>query len=295
MSAYRIAVALILMVSSMLAQSEDTRSEPEITLSLKLIAADVQSVLVQEQLNNAYDVFARLSEHGLTWQPSLLAPNDLAGRLDDEQLRMYAGIKLFDAIYAATFRQPKVVAEAVAVIEAVHNRLDLRSAADMSGALLTVLGRAAADPSGVDLDKTFGDLAAGLIKDVPVLMSSPQGADYLVDSLFGFWLQQTFMRIRLHALAQQVGDFTLDRGALAQPDRGEWETAMLTLLKAMAPLDQTPTIPGSSIGKVDLIAETLAAYQADTTPEGTAATWAQWGKLEAETTAARAAILTPGH
>ena len=271
----------------------DRAAVAQATQSLEQISEEVQRVLAQQKINNAFDLFKRLSEHGITWQPSLLAPNNLAERLNDEQLRMYAGIKLFDALYAATFKQRKAVAEAVAVIEDVQDKLDLRAEADLSSALFTTLKRAAADPQGIDLDQTFGHLAASYIQDVPVLMANPRSAEYLVDSLFGFWIQQSYMRNHFHAVLQKIGNYELEKGALAQADRGEWEEVMLNLLQVAAPVDKTLTVNGRTIAKADLIANRLAAYRADTTPEESAAMQAQWKKVEDETAAIRATILTP--
>lgn len=271
----------------------DRAAVAQATQSLEQISAEVQRVLAQQKINNAFDIFKRLTAYGITWQPSLLAPNNLAERLNDEQLRMYAGVKLFDALYAATFKQRKAVAEAVAVIEDVQDKLDLRAEADLSSALFTTLKRAAADPQGIDLDTTFGHLAASYIQDVPVLMANPRSAEYLVDSLFGFTIQQSYMRTHFHAVLQKIGNYELDKAALTQSDRGEWEDVMLNLLQVAAPVDKTLTINGRTIEKADIIAKLLAAYQADTTPEGTAATQAQWKKVEDEMASVRAAILTP--
>lgn len=293
MKVSRVAFASTVLLLASTAQTADTGSVTQVTQSLEQISAEVQGVLAQEKINNAFDLFKRLSAHGITWQPSLLAPNNLAERLNDEQLRMYAGIKLFDALYAATFKQRKAVAEAVAVIEDVQDKLDLRAEADLSSALFTTLKRAAADPHGIDLDKTFGHLAASYIQDVPVLMANPRSAEYLVDSLFGLTIQQAYMRGKFHNALHDAGDFALDKGAQGQPDRGEWEEVMLTLLKVAAPVDKTLTVNGRTIAKADLIAKMHAAYRADTTPEETYAIQAQWTEVNKEVAATRAAILTP--
>lgn len=295
MKVSRVAIVSALLLLTSTAQGTDTRSVSQVTQSLEQISAEVQGVLAQEKINNAFDLFKRLSAHGITWQPSFLAPNNLADRLSDEQLRMYAGIKLFDALYAATFKQRKAVAEAVAAIEDVQDRLDLRAEADLSSALFTTLKRAAADPQGIDLDKTFGHLAASYIQDVPVLMANPRSAEYLVDSLFGFTIQQTYMRGKFHNALQEAGNFALDKGAQSQPDRGEWEEVMLTLLKVAAPVDKTLTVNGRSIAKADIIAKMGAALRADPTPVETDAIKAQWAEVNKEVAAIRTAILTPAH
>ena len=271
----------------------DKAAVAQATQSLEQISAEVQRVLAQQKINNAFDLFKRLSEHGITWQPSLLAPNNLAERLNDEQLRMYAGIKLFDALYAATFKQRKAVAEAVAVIEDVQDKLDLRAEADLSSALFTTLKRTAADPQGIDLDKTFGHLAESYIQDVPVLMANPRSAEYLVDSLFGFWIQQRYIRRHLLEALHRSGNYSLDKGSLAQPDRGEWEELMLNLIQVAAPVDKSISINGRTIAKADPIAKTLAALRADTTPLETNAIQDQWSEVSKEVAAIRAAILSP--
>ena len=293
MKAYRLAFIASLTFWALPTLGADKATVTQVTQSLDQISAEVQGVLAQEKINNAFDLFKRLSEYGITWQPSLLAPNNLAERLNDEQLRMYAGIKLFDALYAATFKQRKAVAEAVAVIEDVQDKLDLRAEADISSALFTTLKRAAADPQGIDLDKTFGHLAASYIQDVPVLMANPRSAEYLVDSLFGFWIQQRYIRRHFLDALHSSGNFSLDKGSLAQPDRGEWEELMLNLLRVTTPVDKTISINGRTIAKADPIAKTLAALRADTTPEETIAIQSQWSEVNKEVAAIRAAILTP--
>lgn len=293
MKAYRLAFIASLTFWAMPTLGADRATVAQATHSLEQISAEVQRVLAQQKINNAFDLFKRLSAHGITWQPSLLAPNNLAERLSDEQLRMYAGIKLFDALYAATFKQRKAVAEAVAVIEDVQDRLDLRAEVDLSSALFTTLKRAAADPQGIDLDKTFGHLAASYIQDVPVLMANPRSAEYLVDSLFGFTIQQAYMRGKFHNALHDAGDFALDKSAQGQPDRGEWEEVMLTLLKVAAPVDKDLNVNGRTIAKADIIAKMHSALRADTTPEETDAIKAQWAAVNKDISAIRAAILTP--
>jgi len=258
---------------------------------LEQIAAEVDQLLVKDKIFNRFDLLRRLQQQGLTWQPALLAPNNLVDKLDEPGLRFYAGVKLLDALYAATFMQKQAVADSIQTIEAINERLDLRSYADLSGSFFTTLKKAAAAPETVKIEQLIDQLAADYMKDIPPLMSNPNSAEYLIDSLYGVTIETGYL------LGQFYRNKLPDEGqvmqAVAKPDIGitEWMRTLESLFAAAGRADETVQVEGKPVAKMALIREIIANRTAeDRSPETIKK---RRDSVYTQAAAIRAAILTP--
>lgn len=261
------------------------------TKSLEQLATEVKSLLVKEKIHNRFDLLRRLQEQGLTWQPAILAPNDLVGKLDYEQLRFYAGVKLCDALYAATFMQRQAVADAVQTLEAINERLNLRAYADVSGKFFATLKKAAAEPESVNVQPLLDQLATDYVQDIPALMANPESAEYLIDALYGFTIENGYLLGHFYrndakgegkvmkAVPQQTGSIT------------EWFETIVKLFNAYGRADETIRVDDKMIKKLSLINEVLAVHhKKDLTPESLRK---DRESVYAQAAAIRAAMLTP--
>lgn len=282
---------LSLLLLTVCAQGADKPPAQGPAKPLEQIAAEVDQVLVKDKIHNRFDLLRRLQAQGLTWQPSLLAPNDLVGKLDEDGLRFYAGVKLLDALYAATFMQKQAVAESIQTIKAINEKLNLRSYADLSGNFFKTLKKAAAAPESVDVQQLLDQLAADYVKDIPPLMSNPKSAKYLIDSLYGStigtgYLMGQFYREKLPVESQLMK-------AVAKPDSGitEWMRTLESLFAAAGRADETLLVDGKPVEKMALIEEIIAARKAGDTSAD--ALKKARDSVYAQAAAIRAAMLTP--
>lgn len=284
-------IALVFFASSAFCatgQSNTGASKP-----LEQLSSEVKDVLTRKNVRYVFDMMLRLRAYGVTWQPELCAPNDLAGKLNDEQLRMYAGMKLFDAIYAATFMQRQAAVEAVRIMEEVQVKLDLRTYADLSGNLFTTMKKAAAAPDTVDIQELLDQLTTDFMGDVPALMASPQGADYLVDALCGFTAEYSYIVGYFFGLSKDLQK-ELRKGYLKQPDRKDWYVTIAQLFKVLGRSDATIEVDGQKVRKVAFVEHVVNIMEGDpATPQLTDETAARWKQARAEFKAVRTAILTP--
>lgn len=74
-------------------------------------------------------------------------------------------------------------------LEEIITGLDLRSHADFSGRSYATLQKAAEDPGAIDVQALLDELANNLADEIPVTMSSPVTAHFLMDSLYGFSIE----------------------------------------------------------------------------------------------------------
>ncbi len=258
---------------------------------IRQVATEVKALLTEESINNIFDMFLRLKGYGITWQPALTAPGDLVNRLSPEQLRMYAGVKMFDAVYAATFQQRQALADAVRTIEAIQDKLDLRSHADLSGKFFQTLKKAAADPASVNVQQLLDQLAADYVKDVPALMADKVSAEFLLNSLYGFTVEFDYMA---GYFFQHDRNFSLSAASQRQRDRSQWAEIMRKLFQAFNRMGDTINVSGETLRKVSLIEQMLNNWKADNAPVETPAMQAAWKALADKNAAVRKAILTPG-
>lgn len=256
------------MLCGFLAHAADHPSDQNAAKSLEQIAAEVQPLLTKERIHSRFELLRRLQKEGLTWQPTLLAPNDLVDKLDEPGLRFYAGVKLLDALYAATFMQKQAAAEAIQTLEAINDKLDLRSQADLSGDFFKTLKTAASSPENLEIEPLIDRLATDYVKDIPPLMSNPKTAEYLLDSLYGATIQTGYLFGQFH-LSQ--GSMNKDwMAALRKPDTGitEWMKTLLSLYEAAGRSHETLPIDGQAVEKMALIRDIIANRTAsDMSPE----------------------------
>jgi hypothetical protein len=258
---------------------------------LEQIAAEVDQLLVKDKIHNRFDLLRRLQEQGLTWQPSLLAPNDLVDKLDEQGLRFYAGVKLLDALYAATFMQQQAVADSVETIEAINDKLNLRSYADLSDHFFTTLKKAAAAPESVNIEQLIDQLATDYVKDIPPLMSNPKSAEYLIDSLYGSTIETGYLMGQFYREKLPVESQLMK--AVAKPDIGitEWMRTLESLFAAAGRSDETLLVDGKPVEKMALMKEIIATRKAgDISPD---ALKKARDSVYAQAAAIRAAMLTP--
>lgn len=283
--------SMSLIFFAMCAHGADSASTQSPAKPLEQIAAEVDHLLVKDKIHNRFDLLRRLQEQGLTWQPSLLAPNDLVNTLDEQGLRFYAGVKLLDALYAATFMQKQAVADSVQTIEAINDKLNLRSYADLSGNFFTTLKKAAAAPESVNVKELIDQLATDYVKDIPPLMSNPKSAEYLIDSLYGSTIETGYLMGQFYRNKLPVESQVMK--AVAKPDSGitEWMRTLESLFAAAGRSDETLQVDGKPVEKMALIKEILATRAAgDTSPEALKQTR---DSVYSQAAAIRAAMLTP--
>lgn len=263
----------------------------QVQKSLDQLAIEVKTLLAKEKIHHRFDLLRRLQLQGLTWQPTLLAPNNLVNQLDAQGLRFYAGVKLFNALYATTFMQRKSVSEQVQTIQAINEKIDLRSYSDLSGKLFVTLNKAAAEPESTKLQELIEQVAADYANDIPVLMSSPQGAEYLLDSLYGFTVETGYMLGNFHRL-DPTGEGSLMK-SLRQPENGitEWLETLVGLFEAYGKANDTVYVNGQSVEKLAFIKQVLDAHYRQRKDPGYRP--ADRGSVYTQATAIRTAMLTP--
>ena len=274
--------------STMVRANEEATAD--VAKSLEQIAVEANAALTRANVLDVFDWYRKLKEYGMTYQPSLTVPNDLVGKLNDEQLRFYAGVKLFDALYAATFMKRQEVVDCVNVIEEIQEKLDLRSYADLNNYFLKTLKALADDPAAVDIQVLIEQLASDYVNELPQLLSSPETADYLIDGLYGTVLQQ-FLTSEL------VGNFAgdaMDEGFELYPSQHFFKT-LLNLFEAFDRMDESIRVSGETVEKVDVIRE---LYRVDQLDESNALPEEEcgmlWEALSRRVLAIRADFLTPG-
>ncbi len=269
---------------------EDSAAVAEVTRSLEQIASEVQALITQEKINSLFDQYRKLVDFGVTYQPRLVAPNDLAAKLDEKHLKLYAGLKLFDAIYAATFMKRQEVADSVKAIEDVQTALDLRSYADLSGRFLETLKKAAAEPESIDVQKLIEQLSADFVSEVPALMANEKSADYLIDGLYAFLIQMSYVTGSLMA-----GDTSLqiEKGfdQLTVPANRQM---VLDVFKAFDRMDEQIRVSGETVDKLAVVQQACYLVEAERSGKLTDEDAEKdWTAMAATVNAIRDSIISP--
>ncbi len=265
-------VGVLLLMASLPVLAADPPKAAKPTPSVDQVASEVKKLLAKENIQTRFDLVRRLQQQGLTWQPSLVAPGNLAGRLSEENLRYYAGIKMFDALYAASFMQWQAVSDSVQTIEQVQEKLNIRSYADVSGGIVSTLKKAAAAPEKTNVPALIDQLAADFSRDVPALMANPKSATYLVDLLYGFTIETGYMLSHFYR-TDAKGEGPVMK-AVPQQKTGvtDWLEILLQVTEIVGKSNETITVKGKAVPKMDLIKEIIRVRkQADQSPQALAA------------------------
>ncbi|HRZ12219.1 MAG TPA: hypothetical protein P5567_07165 [Kiritimatiellia bacterium] len=293
-----VGVALALGGTAAVAEAPPAPSEaaPQAAVeALKQLSAEVQEILVRENVHSMFDRTARLQELGLSYQPDLVAPAAIDPAWTRCQQQQFAGIKLFDAVYAIAFQKRQETADAMRALEEIITGLDLRSHADFSGRSYATLQKAAEDPGAIDVQALLDELANNLADEIPVTMSSPVTAHFLMDSLYGFSIESA------HVMGYfQRNDATGKLRAQlyeepSQPGREPW---MKMVLRAFAAFERQAAALGlecDAPGKLDVvrsIAQVVEDEQAGRIPPETGA--AIWNEIGEQIAAMRRSILRAG-
>ncbi len=283
--------ALVALMPPARAAGEGAKDTAELVQSAKALKNEVEALFDREKVRSRFDMMRKLKAYGISYQPDLTAPVDLAGRLIPEDQRTYAGIKLFDAIYAATFLKRQETADSIRAIEEVEDALDLRSYADLSRTFLKTLKQAAAEPENIDTEKLLSQLADDYVDEIPALMSSEETARYLIEGLYGFTIQTS------HVLGffyrQAITEVELDRGVHAQNDTS-WLYAILDIFSAYHRIDRENRSVEEAEERLAVIRQMLAAIEGER--DGTMSEEEQdaaWAEIAGKVDRIRSVVLTP--
>lgn len=285
---------MVLLISMMVmgaaAQGKDPTPKARVAKSFAKITSEVQAILTEKRIHSLFDNYRQMSAYGVTYQPSLVAPNDLVARLNKEQLRQYSGIKLFDTIYAATFLKRQEVADGIKAIEEIQTAVDLRSHADINNSLLETLKKAAGDPESIDVQKLIEQLSKDYVSELPALISNPESADYLIDSLYGFLIQMSYVVDELDH-HDKSGDVLK---ALHEVSNTDTHHLILELFQAFDRMDDDIRV-GSEVAKKMEVFQQMDELEAGNEVGMLTDEQAQpmWQEIAAKVAAIRASILTP--
>lgn len=263
--------------------------------ALRQLSAEVQEILARENVQSMFDRTARLKDLGLSYQPDLLAPGRPDPLWSRCQLQQFAGLKLFDAVYAIAFQKRQETADAMQCLDEIVTALDLRSHADFSGRSYAILKKAAEDPGAIDVRQTLNELADSLVAEIPVALSSPVTAHFLMDSLYGFSIESAHVMgyFQRHDATGKLRAQLYDEPA--RPGREPW---MKMVLRAFAAFERQAAALGidcDAPGKLDVvrsIAQVVEDEQAGRIPEENRA--AIWDEIGEQIAAMRRSILRAG-
>ena len=206
-----------------------TEATEKVTASLKQFEAEAQNILTRENVHSMLDRPRLLKEYGVTYQPELVVSDDLASKLSHCNLRIYAGIKMYDAIYAAVFNKGQEVAKSIQAIEEVMQKLDLRSHADFSGHMLGTVRKAASETENINVKEMLDQLTTDALNELPVFMSSSESSHYLMDAIYGFTVEAIYVMGYFHQTDQND---SLMKLRMQQPTFMAWINAVDRVLAA---------------------------------------------------------------
>lgn len=290
-----VGVALALGGTAAVAEAPPEEAPQVAVEALKQLSAEIQEILVRENVHSMFDRAARLQELGLSYQPDLVAPVALDPAWTLCQRQQFAGLKLFDAVYAIAFQKRQETADAMKALEEVITLLDLRSHADFSGRSYAVLKKAAEDPGAIDVRNLLDELANSLVDEIPATMSSPVTAHFLMDSLYGFSIESA------HVMGFfQRNDTTgkLRARLYEEPARPGREPWMKMVLRAFAAFERQAAALGlgcdapAKLEVVRSIAQVVEDEQAGRIPPETGV--AVWNEIGEQIAAMRRSILRAG-
>ncbi len=284
-----IGLAVWVAAGSAVRAAEDVPAET-VAKSLQQIAAETKAILVKDKIHDAFDWYRKMKEFGVTYQPRLAAPNDLVGRLDKEQLRLYAGVKLIDALYAVTFLKRQDVADCVRVMEQIDDALQLRSYADLNNHFLHTLKKAAERPEELDVQRLIDQLSSDYVSELPALLASVETADYLIDGLYGMVIEMSYITGSL---------WNAENAAQMQAGFNQFPTSgtismLLSIFEAFDRMDENIRVSGKTEEKLAVLRKMYQLERGEQsgqlTDEEAEPGWIEAGSKIAEI---RMSILTP--
>lgn len=263
-----------------------------VAVSLEQIARQATAALDREKIHDMFDWYRKMTVFGVTYQPSLTAPNDLVGKLDEEQLSFYAGVKLLDALYAVTFLKRQDVADCVRALEEIQTALQLRSYADLNNGFLRTLKIAADRPEALDVQQLIEQLASDYVNELPALLSTVETADYLINGLYGMVIEMSYITGSLWTPENAV---QLQQGFKQYPTYGTLKM-LLSLFEAFDRMDEEIRIRGETEEKLAVIRSMYELERAEQSGRMTDEE-AEPGWIEAALKIAsiRTSALTPRH
>ncbi len=287
----RLGIAALL-GGSLVARGGEQAASRAVAKSMAQVAEEIEGLLSQDRIHSQFDLFRKLKDYGVTYQPALLAPNDRVGRLDDVGLRQYAGVKLFDAVYAAAFRQRQDLKDCAQVMDMIENKLDVRSCADIGNEFFVTLNQAAMEPEAVDVRDLLEQLSKDYVANVPALLAHPESAEYLIEGLFGFTVEMYYL---LAYFYQHDTDDKL-RAGIDQYDGMEWLDAMRQVFEAFDQLDEGTRKRAETTARLAVIRQMITAIKGRMSGTITGPALADsWRKTAEQIGGIRKSILFGGH
>jgi len=199
-----------------------------VAAALKQFSSEVQAILTRENIHSMFDRPRIIKDFGVTYQPELVVANDLTPKLSGCNLNVYAGMKMYDAIYAAVFSKKQEVAKSIQAVDEAMQKLDLRSHADFSGHMRVTVRKIASETENIDIKKMLDQLTTDTLNELPVFMSSNEASHFMADSLYGFMIESMFVNVYFYDAIQndELKKF------LMQPAPRTWMGAVVSVLGA---------------------------------------------------------------
>jgi len=182
MKPYRAICLICLLLAAVPAQAQDQ--------TLERVSVDVIKIATQEQLTDMMSVSMRLKEAGASYQKALTYPEI---KLDDsEAMRVFIGVRQFDALYAAAFGKKKDVAAFLKAQNDQVMQLNLKGRVDVAAVFPPELNWMLREPDKVN----FKDIVAAYADNLSryeKLGEEPAGLDVIGDALFGFVVEGLYV------------------------------------------------------------------------------------------------------
>lgn len=289
--AYKIGVALLATSLCATARATDDEVDAEdVGESVGVLFSDVMEILSKEKIHSQFDMMRQLKDVGVSYQAALLVPDDLGPRLDLANRKRYAGIKLFDAIYAATFMKRKEAANAVMTIEQIQSSLDLRSYADISDSFFKTVKKAAAEPESVQVQELLDQLANDYVHEIPAMLSSEETASYLIEGLYGFTVEISHILL----FFSREGQSDLLREGVRKSMDTDWYYAILDIFDSFNRSRKTQVVDADLEQRLGVLRQIVSALEAERSGSASSAELAAyWSKISLQISSIRADILTP--
>jgi len=265
----RLGIAALL-GGSLVARGGEQAASRAVAKSMAQVAEEIEGLLSQDRIHSQFDLFRKLKDYGVTYQPELLAPN----------------------VYAAAFRQRQDLKDCAQVMDMIENKLDVRSCADIGNEFFVTLNQAAMEPEAVDVRDLLEQLSKDYVANVPALLAHPESAEYLIEGLFGFTVEMYYL---LAYFYQHDTDDKL-RAGIDQYDGMEWLDAMRQVFEAFDQLDEGTRKRAETTARLAVIRQMITAIKGRMSGTITGPALADsWRKTAEQIGGIRKSILFGGH